>query len=206
MRRPRTACLAVLAAAAALAACTAPVTTPGGPSAGVAEPLPAAAVVAGSDACPARLAFAQRCTATVQAQAWQSKTGIQVQPGEAYCLQAVPGQVWVDWYRRHTPPHGDAGNWMMRRVDHWRRHPDSAWFALMAAVQPADAGGKAQHQDLSRSGWLRPTQAGALLLYPNDAVSPVGNPQWFYENNHGQVQVTVWRCDGACACPASPPG
>jgi hypothetical protein len=152
------------------------------------------------------LAFAQRCVAQVDARALQSSTGVQVQPGEGYCLQVAPGQSWVDWYRRHTPPHGDAGNWLMQRVNHWKRHPDSDWFALMAAVQPADAGATPRHQDLSRATLLRPTQAGALVLYANDAVSPLGNPQWFYENNHGTVQVTVWRCDRACACPSAPPG
>ena len=199
MRHTLTAGLPVLLLAGALAACTAPTTMPASPAAAAPEAAPAA--VARQDVCPARLAFAQRCTALVDAKAWQSPTGIQVQPGEGYCLQAAPGQVWADWYRRLTPPHGDAGNWLMQRVNHWKRHPDSDWFALMAAVQPADAGATPRHQDLSRATLLRPTQAGALVLYPNDAFSPLGNPMWFYENNDGQVQVTVWRCDGACACP-----
>jgi hypothetical protein len=202
MRHTGMAGLAVLVVASALAACTAPATTPASPAAAAPDAAPEA--VARQDTCPARLAFAQRCTALVDAKAWQSPTGIQVQPGEGYCLQTAPGQVWVDWFRRHTAPHGDAGNWLMQRVDHWKRHPDSDWFALMAAVQPAAAGATPRHQDLSRAALLRPAQAGALVLYANDAVSPVGNPLWFYENNVGQVRVTVWRCDGACACPAVP--
>jgi len=202
MRHRLPASLALVALCCALAACTAPATTAETAPADSAAPT----ATARADACPARLAFAQRCTAEVHARLWQSQTRIQVQPGEAYCLQVPAGQAWLDLHHRHTPPHGDAGNWLMQRVNHWKRHPDSDWFALMAAVQPAGATATPSHQDLSRASLLRPAQAGALVLYANDAVSPIGNPRWFYENNSGMVQVTVWRCDGACACPAVPPG
>lgn len=151
--------------------------------------------------CPARLEAGQRCTAVVLAAQWRSETGVQVRPGEAYCLRVPPDQVWFDQTRRNTPPHGERGNWLMQLFNGLKRHPDIAWFSLVAAVHTPDPAGAATHQDLSRMPLVQVSQAGALVLYPNDAVGQSEDPTWFYRNNVGQIWVTVQRCGGACACP-----
>lgn len=156
-------------------------------------------------ACPARLDGGQRCTATVQADQWQNRTGLQVRRGEAYCVQAPAGQAWFDMGRPNTPPHGEPGNWLMQRFNGLKRHADSDWFSLMAAVDPADPASPPTHQDLGRAPLFRATQAGALVLYANDAVSPVIDPLLFYRNNSGRIQVTVQRCETGCDCPVAPP-
>lgn len=35
--------------------------------------------------------------------------------------------------------------------------------------------------------------SGALVMYPNDAWGPTGHPDWFYENNSGQIWVRITR-------------
>ena len=181
-------------------------------AAGTALGLLMAAPAPAADAdgpCPMRLAPGQSCTAQVEAAQWQSPTGLQVAPGELYCVQVPPGQVWHDLGRRNTPPHGEPGNWLMRLFSGLKRHAGSDWFSLMAAVVPqAGADGPPAPpgaQDLGRQPLLRIGQAGALVLYPNDAVGPPWAPRWFYDNNTGRIRVGVQRCDGDCACPAAPP-
>jgi len=201
MRHERLATAALLLLAAGLAGCASLAYTP--------VPVDSAAPADSGVPCAAGLQPGQRCTALVRAAQWQTPTGLQVGLGEseaeAYCVQVPPGQVWFDQDRRNTPPHGEQGSWLMQLGSGLKRHHGIAWFSLVAAVQPAGAAKKPDHQDISRDPVVRPRQAGALVLYPNDAVGQPDDPTWFYRNNRGQIWVTLQRCDSACDCPPAQP-
>jgi hypothetical protein len=161
--------------------------------------------------CAGTLLPGAACIAPVIAAHWQTPTGLQVALGQTYCVRVPPGQVWFDKGRRNIPPHGERGSSLMRLFDGLKRHPDSAWFSLVAAVVPADLAERSYvgpeatlaHQDLSRRPQLRISHSGALVLYPNDAIGPAEDPTWYQRNNRGQIWVTLQRCDGDCHCPVA---
>ena len=146
-------------------------------------------------ACPVTLDVNKVCIAKVQADRWTSPTGIEVkEAGEAYCLKVLPDQVWFDANRRHTPPYGEVGSWVMRLSE--RRHLDP-FFSLMIDVEPEGAlhNGKTAKvvPDLNRFRFPS-AHGGKLVLYPNDAKGPANDPAYWYKNNHGYIWVIIERC------------
>ena len=146
--------------------------------------------------CPAKLANKEECVARINADQWATPTGIQVsEANEAYCIELLPNQVWFDAERRNTPPLGEEGSWIMKRFE--KRHPESGYFSLMVAVQPDPLAFKTNGAEavagLTKSRYTA-IFTGALVLYPNDAIGPSGNDDYFYKNNSGYVWVKINRC------------
>lgn len=179
------------------------------------EPVPYDSVqpVAMPRACRgAALAGDAACTALVRADQWYSDTGLDVQPGERYCIRIPPGQRWFDAARINIPPFGEDGSALMNIYSKQRRDPDARWFSLIAAVVRKDEAGKKplgdEREQLQRASLDRPSDchpalggrqfvanaAGALVLYPNDAIAATSyDRKHFYRNNSGQVWVTITR-------------
>ena len=145
--------------------------------------------------CPAMLAPGASCTARVQADQWSSPTGIRVkEKGESYCIAVLPNQVWFDASRRNTPPYGEKGNWLMNLTK--KRH-EAGFFSLMVDVQSKASVGETAKPVTDELPGARYTAQGAgeLVLYPNDAIGPPNEPEYYYKNNSGYVWVTITRCD-----------
>ncbi len=130
----------------------------------------------------------ERCFFIVQAENKASRTGLDVAPGQRYRIEVPAAQFWFDKERRVPAPQGDDGSWLTRHAGITKRHPESAWFALIAGTDDGF------FQDVSRTGTLVIGGHGELLLYPNDAA-------FAYGNNHGRILVSIQRCasDGECA-------
>ena len=147
--------------------------------------------------CPAKLlANDGECDARIYADQWATPTGIQVsEANEVYCITVPSNQVWFDAERRNTPPSGEEGSWIMKRFE--KRHPESGYFSLMVAVQPDPLALKTNGAEavagLTNSRY-KAMFTGALVLYPNDAIGPSGNDDYFYKNNSGYVWVSISRC------------
>lgn len=145
--------------------------------------------------CPATLAPGARCTARVQADQWSSPTGIQVKAkGESYCIAVLPNQVWFDASRRNIPPYGEKGSWLMNLAK--KRH-EAGFFSLMVDVQSHATVGETAKPVTEELPGARYTAQGAgeLVLYPNDAVGPSYDPEYFYRNNSGYIWVNITRCE-----------
>lgn len=143
--------------------------------------------------CPLSLEEGQSCMARVQADQWTSPTGIQVKgAGEIYRITVLPNQVWFDADRRNTPPHGEKGSWIMNLSK--KRH-DAGFFSLMVDVQPeaASVGETAKPVTEFSDFEYTTTGKGKLVLYPNDAIGPPNDPQYYYRNNSGYIWVTIER-------------
>lgn len=110
-----------------------------------------------------------------------------------------------------TEARGDPGSWLMNRFKHWKRHPCSEWFALIAAnVRPVKSS-TSQHEfpqyehhepqeykDVSdKEPEFKVTRPGRLAFYPNDAIMPLLG-DFYYSNNSGQIWVQIERCGTAC--------
>ncbi len=147
--------------------------------------------------CTAQLGPGRTCVAQVRAENWYSDTGLRVRPSQSYCIRIPQGQVWFDADRRNSPPVGEAGSVAMNLFKGLRRH-DSPWFTLMAGVvdfqkpekQPAQAIKSLslrQFERMDGDGLLKVKEAGALVMYPNDA----SGLEYFYTNNSGQIWVQI---------------
>ena len=155
-----------------------------------------ASPVGGADqlACPPTLADAQSCVTRVDARRWTSPTGVLMAADQAYCLTVLPDQVWFDADRRHTPPQGEQGSWLMRLPT--RRH-DAPFFSLVANLvdrQGAVLAGAAQVVDAAQNFRFQATAQGELVLYPNDALGPDVAPDFWYRNNAGAIWVRIAHC------------
>jgi hypothetical protein len=147
--------------------------------------------------CPDSLDAGMSCTAVVRAENWFSDTGLRVRAGESYCIRTPKGQVWFDAGRRNSPPIGDSGSSSMNLFKPLKRH-GFPWFTLMAGVVDFH-GNKMQTSEVLKSSVLRQfkrmdgdgkleiAEAGALVMYPNDARGP----EYFYANNSGQIWVQI---------------
>lgn len=182
---PRTASVLALLASVALGGC---LSVASGPRA-IDAPLPAFAGRSCAEK-PGRqeLTPGEHCFFIVQAENKASRTGLDVAPGQRYRIEVPAAQFWFDKERRVPVPQGDDGSWLTRHAGITKRHPESAWFALIAGTDDGF------FQDVSRTGTLVIGGHGELLLYPNDAA-------FAYGNNHGRILVSIRRCadDGECA-------
>jgi hypothetical protein len=145
-------------------------------------------------ACPGALTTQLGCVARVEARQWTSPTGIQMTPGQTVCLTVLPDQVWFDADRRHTPPHGEQGTWLMRVPP--RRH-DAPFFSLIADLVDAQGTvvtGAAQVMGTGDNFRFKANSAGQLVLYPNDALGPGFAPDLWYRNNAGAIWVRIASC------------
>lgn len=144
--------------------------------------------------CPATLDPGKSCTARVLADQWVSPTGVRSKaPGESYCFSVLPNQVWYDASRRNTPPYGEKGSTIMNLVR--KRHDETGFFSLMVDVQ-SQSGTEETARPIAQMPDERYTTKGpgALVMYPNDAVSPVNDRDYYYKNNSGYIWVTITRC------------
>jgi len=137
------------------------------------------------------LAPGERCFFIVQAENKASRTGLDVAPGQRYQIEVPAAQFWFDKERRVPAPQGDDGSWLTRHAGITKRHPESAWFALIAGTDDGF------YQDVSRTGTLVIGGHGELFLYPNDAA-------FAYGNNHGRILVSIRRCAGDGECAPAP--
>jgi len=156
--------------------------------------------------CPETLNVKDDCTALIQANQWMTRTGIKVKKGEKYAVRVHASQVWFDLDRRNTPPYGEAGSWKMRLFK--KRHADAGFFALIINAKAAGSDQLLGHGDLGATPNLayKTPDAGELVLYPNDALGPFDNPAYWYQNNSGQIWVTITRLeDSVTATSVSPP-
>ncbi len=178
---PRAASALALLASVALGGC---LSVASGPRA-IDAPLP----ISTAQPCVGKvLKPGERCFFIVQAENKASRTGLDVAPGQRYRIEVPAAQFWFDKERRVPAPQGDDGSWLTRHAGITKRHPESAWFALIAGTDDGF------FQDVSRTGTLVIGGHGELLLYPNDAA-------FAYGNNHGRILVSIQRCasDGECA-------
>ena len=178
---PRAASVLALLASVALDGC---LSVASGPRA-IDAPLP----ISTAQPCVGKvLKPGERCFFIVQAENKASRTGLDVAPGQRYRIEVPAAQFWFDKERRVPAPQGDDGSWLTRHAGITKRHPESAWFALIAGTDDGF------FQDVSRTGTLVIGGHGELLLYPNDAA-------FAYGNNHGRILVSIQRCasDGECA-------
>ncbi len=178
---PRAASALALLASVALGGC---LSVASGPRA-IDAPLP----ISTAQPCVGKvLKPGERCFFIVQAENKASRTGLDVAPGQRYRIEVPAAQFWFDKERRVPAPQGDDGSWLTRHAGITKRHPESAWFALIAGTDDGF------FQDVSRTGTLVIGGHGELLLYPNDAA-------FAYGNNHGRILVSIQRCasDWECA-------
>lgn len=137
------------------------------------------------------LAPGELCFFIVQAENKASRTGLDVAPGERYRIEVPGAQFWYDKERRVPAPQGDDGSWLTRHAGITKRHPESAWFALIAGTNDGFS------QNVGRPGMLVVGGHGELILYPNDAA-------FAYGNNHGRILVSIRRCTSDTECAAAP--
>lgn len=138
------------------------------------------------------------CIYLVRADQQLTRTPLAINPGETYRITLPRNQVWYDASRRNVPPDGEPGSWMMNLAKHWKRVPESQWFALIAANVSRNVNSIEQYesQDISKNHDLKFKQPGQLAFFPNDAVVPILGD--FYTNNSGQVWVQIEHCPVAC--------
>jgi hypothetical protein len=154
--------------------------------------------------CGKTLKLKESCLALVRASEWYSATGLVVSPGETYRMSVPENQLWFDKGRPNSPPQGEQGNWLMNRFE--RRHPESLWFALMAAVVSKQDGQNLSTSvaidsyDISTNREVKVASAGLLVMYPNDAAWLSREKEIFYHNNSGQIWVFI-ECVAMCANP-----
>ena len=132
--------------------------------------------------------------ALVRAADWYSLVPIEIRAGERYAFQVAPGQFWFDKTERIEAPRGVPGSGLKLLAAGLKRHTASGWFALMATtVAPRHPGKSVVAFDVGMHQEVTFAEGGQLAMYPNDARSLPINPEYFYENNHGQVWVKVER-------------
>ncbi|NML44680.1 hypothetical protein HHL11_13025 [Ramlibacter sp. G-1-2-2] len=138
------------------------------------------------------------CVALVRASDWQTLTDIEVDANQAWRIELPKNQRWFDASRISSPLDGEPGSDQMNTAADWKRMPGAPWFALAVGVA-AKAGDEVQGQAVrnlpgSRDvGFIfRPTRAGTLVFFPNDAIPPTGS-HYFYGNNGGQIWVKLTR-------------
>jgi len=156
--------------------------------------------------CSGSLKENATCLALVRANQWFSDTGLTVATGERYRISVPACQFWYDEGRLNVPPAGEAGNGLMNLFSNLKRHRESDWFSLIAAVLSSSGEPLEPVVDLGRGGAdgvIAPMANGKLVMYPNDARSTNEDQEYFYRNNHGQVWVMVTRC--AQSCPSVVP-
>jgi hypothetical protein len=139
------------------------------------------------------------CVALVRAGDWQTRSDVEVDAGQAWCIEVPDGQHWFDASRISSPLDGEPGSAGMNTAAGWKRIEGAPWFALgmgvltkvgeqvdTKAVRDWPAARNCQHL-------FEPSQPGMLVFFPNDAVPPVGGHSVFYGNNAGQVWVELTR-------------
>src|SRR6185369_10869861 len=143
-------------------------------------------------ACSGSLVVGQRCLARVQADQLYTSTGLNVKARQTYKVEVPPEQVWYDADRRNVPPKGEPGSFIMNMFKSLKRHRNSDWFTLMAAVTnpciPCMEHSLSDIYDLSATPVIQVQHDGVLAMYPNDAL-----PRRFYNNNSGQIWVFIER-------------
>lgn len=141
----------------------------------------------------------ESCMFLIRADQTLTRTSLKVEKDQTYRITVPKDQVWYDLSRRNEPPNGERGSWMMNLFKHWKRIPDSSWFALIAANVRSDKTSTEPYecQDVSADADLKFEREGQLAFFPNDVIMPVfGNH--FYSNNSGQVWVQIEYCADAC--------
>lgn len=115
---------------------------------------------------------------SVRAREHWNDTKLDVRPGERWLISAT-GQ-WTDW----KTPSGPEGYFepKLKLFERLRRMPQAPWFSLVSAVGNAPD----SFVLIGRSGELRPTRAGRLLLFANDV-------SFMYWNNSGELAVAIHR-------------
>lgn len=158
--------------------------------------------------CSGTLQENATCLALVRASQWFSETGLTVATGERYRISVPACQFWYDEGRLNVPPTGEAGSGLMNLFAKLKRHGESDWFSLIAAVLSPSGEPVEPVFDLGLSGAdgvITPMAEGKLVMYPNDARSTNEDREYFYRNNHGQVWVMVTRCGPSCPSIAPTP-
>jgi hypothetical protein len=132
-------------------------------------------------------------------------TGIELQPGQAYIVEFVVKERWID-KTIETSPAGFSScsvGWLFSCVAPLRRSWTSDWFAPIIRVgalglerygltaRCVDPDPKCPRNTyVSRPFTVR--EQGEMFLYVNDTVLGLW-PKWsgFYENNHGAAEVSI---------------
>jgi len=141
----------------------------------------------------------ESCLALVRAGDLQTRTDVEVEPRQDWCIEVPEGQRWFDQSRVSSPLDGEPGEGVMNTVAGWKRIKDAPWFALVVGVA-TKAGKEADFKAVQQlpsapdgRRCFRPSQPGTLVFYPNDAVPPAGSHSLFYGNNGGQIWVKLTR-------------
>lgn len=159
------------------------------------------------------LATGQSQSFQVMAEKWWNACHLAVRKGERYAL--VANGDWMD-KDHHSSPDGYAsgGNFALRALEFSRRVEDANWFALIAAVSPAEdlEARNGKFDGMLTGAWagmrgdvgridkecqlvtigagkeLHVEKDGYLYLFANDTIAAYGN-------NSGYLTVTVKRVE-----------
>jgi len=140
----------------------------------------------------------ESCLTLVRAGDWQTRTDVEVDGHQSWCIDVPEGQRWFDESRISSPLDGEPGEGIMNAFKGWKRIPNAPWFAL--AVGVVTRAGEEVDNDAVRNlpvacngRKFQPNHPGMLVFYPNDAVLPLGSKSHFYGNNGGQIWVKLTR-------------
>jgi hypothetical protein len=124
------------------------------------------------------LAVGERTTATIEARVKWNLTGILLEVGATYDLEATSD--WKDWYRTTGPGGYDSAT--LSLFESRRRFKEADWFALIGALDKDDTTAFV----IGEGCTYVPSRDGQLCCYANDLYS-------MYWNNSGCVSLTVTR-------------
>lgn len=132
--------------------------------------------------------FGDELTVTITAKPLWNDTGISLQAGGLYRLQAT-GQ-WSDASIICGPAGYASPNWWMGVLERFRRSPYDPWFALIGAVDH-DPGTQFL---IGTDCLMTASRSGQLTCFANDVAIA-------YWNNTGVVELTVTRLGPPSTAP-----
>jgi hypothetical protein len=108
-------------------------------------------------------------------------TGLHLETGATYSIEAVDAKDWRDWWVG-TDPRGH-NKWWLRPFGRMKRCRKARWLALIGCI-----GRSEEHCFIIGDGIdeFSPKVSGELFCFANDAHG-------FYRNNHGTLVLHVKR-------------
>lgn len=123
-----------------------------------------------------RLSIHQQTTVTIFAKQRWNDTGVEVENGETYLLEAA-GK-WRDLVI--TTDADGYSNWYMWLFNRFKRFKQAKWFTLIGCIN------KSGDFIIGKTTKKNFKESGKLYCYANDG--------WcFYSNNFGSLELTITR-------------